>query len=69
MCRGLLNLFGIAMNPKKVVAKAVRMEFDELKDDVYIVFKITDEQFKQKIRANWLDDVELKLLGKDLYQD
>lgn len=48
------------------VANAIRLEVDENTNDVYIVFKITNEKFKQKIRENWMDDVELKVLNKKL---
>lgn len=51
---------------EKKVATAVRLEVDENKDDVYIVFLITDEQFKQKVRENWLQDLECKLINKSL---
>ncbi len=52
--------------PNKTVAIAARMEFDKSSDDVYITFKIIDENFKKKIRDNWLDDVELIVDGKKL---
>ena len=54
------------MNNKITVAQAIRLEVDESKDDVYIVFKIIDEQFKQKIRTNWGEDLEVKLVNKEL---
>lgn len=53
-------------DPKyQVVASAVRVEVDNTTDDIYLVFKIVNEQFKQKIRGNWQDDVELLLVEKD----
>ena len=51
----------------KTIAEGIRVEIDEDKDDVYIVFKVIDESFKQKVRDNWLEDVELKLVNKKLY--
>lgn len=48
------------------IAKAIRVEIDESNDNTYIVFKITDEKFKQKVREHWLDDVEVKIIGKHL---
>jgi hypothetical protein len=52
--------------PNKIVAVAARMEIDNSTDDVYIVFKVINEDFKRRIRGNWLDDVELKVIGKTL---
>lgn len=48
------------------VAKGVRLEVDDSNGDVYIVFRITNEQFKQKIRGNWEDDIEFKVVNKTL---
>ena len=55
------------MSKYETVAKAIRLEVDEGKDDVYIIFKITDERFKQKVRAEWEDDIEVKLVNKELH--
>lgn len=54
------------MSKYKEVAKGVRLEVDDSNGDVYIVFRIIDEQFKQKIRANWGDDIEFKVVNKTL---
>jgi hypothetical protein len=48
------------------VARAIRMEVDPITGDLYLVFKVIDESFKQRVRDNWMDDVELVLLGKTL---
>lgn len=48
------------------VARAIRMEVDTITGDLYLVFKVIDESFKQRVRDNWMDDVELVLLGKEL---
>ena len=50
----------------KTVARAVRLEIDEDKGEFFIVFKVTDSQFKKHLRDHWLDDIELKLFGKNL---
>lgn len=50
------------------VARAIRMEVDPLTGDLYLVFKVIDEAFKQRIRENWEADVQLKILGKDLIE-
>ncbi len=54
------------MNTHDTIARAVRMDIDPLTGDVYLVFKVVDEAFKQKVRENWEQDVELKILGRDL---
>ena len=48
------------------IARAVRMEIDPLTGDLYLVFKVIDEAFKQNVRENWEQDLELKILGRDL---
>ncbi len=48
------------------VAKAIRMEHDPKTDELYLVFKIVDEKFKQRIKKDWNEDVELKIIGKNL---
>lgn len=55
------------MNPKyKKVAEAVRLEQNLDTGDYFITFLIVDEQFKKTIRENWQDDIELKVIGKNL---
>ena len=57
------------MKKHQIVARATRMEIDPLTDDLYLVFRVTNEAFKQKIRENWEPDVELKIKGKDLVEN
>ena len=54
------------MSTNDTVARAMRMELDPLTGDMYLVFKVIDEDFKQRVREDWEQDVELKILGKDL---
>lgn len=54
------------MNTYDTIARAVRIEIDPITNDVYLVFKVIDEAFKQNVRENWEHDVELKILGRDL---
>lgn len=54
------------MENNNTVARAVRMEFDPITGDLYLVFKVIDEAFKQNVRENWSADVPLKLLGREL---
>jgi hypothetical protein len=57
------------MSKYETVAKAIRLEVDESKDDVYIIFKIVDERFKQKVREDWREDIEVKLVNKNLVKE
>jgi len=54
-------------DPKfNTVAKAIRLEYVQETGEMYIVFQITDEQFKNRIKADWKSDVELRLIDKCL---
>ena len=57
------------MKTYDTVARATRMEVDPITGDMYLVFKVIDEKFKQKIREDWGGDVELKILGRDLIKE
>ncbi|MDP2685255.1 MAG: hypothetical protein Q8P20_09560 [bacterium] len=50
------------------VAEAVRVEYDRYDDTVFLVFKITDEKFKKKIKDDWTQDLPLKLINKKLIE-
>jgi hypothetical protein len=54
------------MNTPDTIARAVRIEIDPLTGDVYLVFKVIDEAFKKNVRENWEQDIEVKVLGRDL---
>lgn len=54
---------------KQTVANAVRVEINTKTDEVYIVFQIIDEDFKKRIKENWNQDIDLKLIGKALVED
>ena len=53
----------------QTVAVAVRVEHQPETDKVFLVFEIVDEKFKQKIKADWSKDIDLKLVGKTLEED
>ena len=53
-------------NFEKVIAEAIRIEYDEKTDSVYIVFKAIDENFKREIKTSWTKDIEYRLIGKSL---
>jgi hypothetical protein len=50
----------------KVVAEAVRIEYEEKTGKLFIVFEVKDEKYKQDIRTNWTKDIEYKLVDKFL---
>ena len=51
------------------VARAVRLEIDPSNDNMYLVFKVVDEAFKQKVRGDWGDDIPVKLTGIELIEE
>ncbi len=50
----------------EIVAEAIRVEIDSDKNEVYIVFQIFDETLKSRIKKDWTQDIEFKLIGKKL---
>lgn len=57
----------ISKNPNfKVVARAVRTEIESKSDKFFLVFEIIDEEFKSKIKKDWNDDIELRIIDKTL---
>lgn len=51
---------------KKELAHAVRVEYNNENDDLFIVFEVTDERFKKQLKEDWFKDVQLKIEGKKL---
>jgi len=54
---------------EKVVAEAVRIEYEEKTGELYIVFKVKDEKYKQDIKANWTKDIEFRLVDRFLVME
>lgn len=52
----------------KVVAEAVRLEYEEKTGKLYIVFEVKDEKYKQDIKKNWTKDIEYRLVDKNLVE-
>jgi hypothetical protein len=48
------------------VAEAVRVEYDENTDELYIVFKVQDTRYKQFIKQNWTGDISFRIINKKL---
>ena len=53
----------------KIVAEAVRLEYEEKTGDLYIVFKIKDEQYKQEIKKTWTEDIEYRIVDRSLVKN
>lgn len=51
------------------VAVAVRIEHETETDRVFLVFEIVDEKFKQRIKQDWTQDIDLKVVGTTLEED
>lgn len=52
----------------KVVAEAVRLEYEERTGELYIVFKVKDEHYKNEIKKNWTKDIEFRIIDKSLVE-
>lgn len=53
-------------NSEKTIAEAVRIEYEQRSGNLYIVFKVLDEKFKNDIKTNWTKDIEYRLIDKSL---
>jgi hypothetical protein len=53
----------------KIVAEAVRLEFEEHSGKLFIVFEVKDEKYKQDIKKNWTTDIEFRLVDKLLVKE
>jgi hypothetical protein len=54
------------LDNEEIVARAIRMELDTDNNDLYLVFKVTNEFFSKKVREDWLKDLPMKVIGKNL---
>lgn len=53
----------------EILAEACRIEYDEKLDKLYIVFEVKNLSFKQKIKKDWIKDLEFVLIDKNLYNN
>lgn len=53
-------------NYEEVIAEASRIEIEEKTGRVFIVFEVKSEKFKQDIIKKWTNDIEYKLVDKNL---
>jgi len=54
------------INKNKIIAEAVRIEKDENTGELFIVFKVTDHEFRKEVITSWLEDIEYKIVNKKL---
>lgn len=54
---------------KRILAEAVRIEYENKTGDLFVVFKVKDEKFKQDIKTKWVNDIEYKLIDKLLVEE
>lgn len=53
----------------KIIAEAVRIEYNEKDGKLFLVFEVIDEVQKKNIKSNWVNDIEYKLIGKLLIEE
>ena len=51
---------------QEIIGTAIRVEYDEINNKLFLVFEITSEIHKKNIKTNWTDDIEYKLINKSL---
>ena len=56
-------------NYEVVVAEAVRIEYTENDDKLFIVFEVKDPHYKQHIKKSWATDIEFRLVDKLLVKE
>ena len=49
-----------------IVAEAVRIEHEKATDTFYLVFEITDEKFRNRIKNDWTQDIDLVVIDRKL---
>lgn len=52
-----------------VIAKVIRIEHNPNTDKIYLVFEIVDEHFRQRVKQDWMQDINVKLIGRDLVEE
>lgn len=51
------------------IATVIRVEHNPHTDKIYLVFEIIDEGFKQRVKKDWMQDIDVKLVGRELVED
>lgn len=50
---------------KRTIAKAIKLEINETTDELLLVFRVTDADYKKMIRENWNLNYEFELIKKE----
>lgn len=53
----------------QIIATVIRVEKNPDTDELYLVFEVIDEDFKKRIKTDWLQDIELKVIGTNLVKN
>jgi len=51
------------------IATCVRVEHDTETDRIFLVFEVVDEVFRRAVKDDWMQDIDLKLIGRNLVKD
>ena len=51
---------------EEIIGEAVRVEFEEQTGKLFLVFEIISEKHKQNIKSNWTEDIEYRIIDKNL---
>lgn len=51
---------------EEILGEACRVEVEEKTGRVFIVFEIKNEKYKQLIKKTWTEDIEFKIIDKNL---
>ncbi len=54
---------------EEVIGEAIRLEYEEKTGRLFIVFEIKKEKLKQDIKRNWVQDIEYKIIDKNLVKN
>ena len=52
----------------KILATAVRVETDLRSDRLFLVFEVIDPEFKRQVKKDWTQDLELKIINRELFK-
>lgn len=56
-------------NYEEVIAEASRLEYEEKTGRLFIVFEVINEKHKQDIKKNWTQDIEYRIVDKNLVKN
>ena len=52
-----------------VIGICTRIEYNENNGELYLIFKITDEKWKQRIKQDWTADIEFQIIDRKLVKE